>query len=307
MMKPDKKLISINSSEEKIIEFIYDMIVYPRKKAHYWSQITNQTPNLKIGYTFQHLASLITGMKGTATGARGDDLIDKSEVKGCNKIDQSDKCMDCKNNVLRIYDNCKVCGSKNIKRNNDSKWLISIRTRDELNMALNETPRFIFIVSDYKEFKSNNFNDLRIRAFEIWLKSDRNKNFRTLLENYYKYLYEAHKKVDNNSNPAPKNLFPDNFPFYMCNPIKTFECNINNSLSDNPDIRIIHYVKPDIDRTKIESENMPIELLNTKEKNILKSNKIDIKNLSFIDEKMRALLSLRETDKNMKNNSKKTT
>lgn len=40
----------------------------PRKLAHKWAAITNQTPNLKMGYPAQHLASLITGMKGTAQG-----------------------------------------------------------------------------------------------------------------------------------------------------------------------------------------------------------------------------------------------
>lgn len=101
-MIPNSNLITINNNEEKIKKFIKDMIIEPRCKAHHWSKITNQTPNLKIGYPAQHLASLICGMKGTATGARGNDIIDGTEVKACSKIDQSDKCKDCKETVLRI-------------------------------------------------------------------------------------------------------------------------------------------------------------------------------------------------------------
>ena len=67
-----------------------------------WSSITNQTPNLKIGYPGQHLASLITGISGTGTGARGDDIADGSEVKSCSRVDQVDKCENCKSNVMRM-------------------------------------------------------------------------------------------------------------------------------------------------------------------------------------------------------------
>lgn len=232
-MKPNSDLITITNNEDLIKQFIKDMIIEPRRKAHYWSRITNQTPNLKIGYPAQHLASLICGMKGTATGARGDDIVDGTEVKGCSKIDQSDKCKDCGETILRTDKICPYCGSTNIKRNNDSKWLIGIRSDDELRMLLEETPRFIFIVTDYPNFEEEDFDTIRIRAFEVWVKSDRCSNFRGLMENYYNYIFKEHKKKDPNKNPAPKNLFPDNFPFYMCNPIKTFECIIEDGLTED--------------------------------------------------------------------------
>ncbi len=297
-MKPNSDLISINNNIEKITQFIKDMIIEPRRKAHYWSKITNQTPNLKIGYPAQHLASLICGMKGTATGARGDDIVDGTEVKGCSKIDQSDKCKDCKKTVLRSDKTCPYCGSSNIQRNNDSKWLIGIRSDDELRMLLKETPRFIFIVTDYPNFEEQDFDTMRIRAFEIWVKSDRCSNFRTLMENYYNYIFKEHKKKDPNKNPAPKNLFPDNFPFYMCNPIKTFECIIKNGLSDNPEINITKYIKPDVDRKELASEDMPSSLLSKEEREILYQN--DIKLVPYINEETRSYLCLRDTDKCIK-------
>ena len=80
-MKPNEEFITIDDNLNKISDFINDMIISPRKNAHKWSELTNQTPNLKMGYPGQHLASLIVGMKGTATGARGDDIVDGTEVK----------------------------------------------------------------------------------------------------------------------------------------------------------------------------------------------------------------------------------
>lgn len=297
-MLPDLSKITIYNNEEQIKHFISDMIIEPRRKAHYWSKITNQTPNLKIGYPAQHLASLICGMKGNAVGARGDDIIDGSEVKGCSKVDQSDKCKDCKETVLRTENKCPHCGSTNIQRNNDSKWLIGIRSDDELRMILEETPRFIFIVTDYPNFDKQDFDTMRIRAFEIWVKSDRCANFRTLMKNYYNYIFKEQKKLNPNKNPAPKNLFPDNFPFYMCNPIKTFECIIKDGLSDNPSINITKYVKPDIDREELASEEMPSSLLNKEEQEILYQN--DIKIVPYINEEIRSHLHLRDTDKHIK-------
>lgn len=295
-MKPDEKLITISNNLELIRQFIQDMLIVPRQKAHKWSHITNQTPNLKIGYPFQHLASLITGMQGNATGARGEDLVDGSEVKSCNKIDQSDKCLECGENVLRIQQYCPYCFSEKIRRNNDSKWLIGIRNEDELRMLKDETPRFILMVSDYPDFHLKKFERLRIRSFEIWVKSIRCKNFIILMESYYKNIFLAHKAINPNKNPAPKNLFPDNYPFYMCNPIKTFECIIDEKLN----INITHFIEPHIDRNRLSSEKMPKNLLRKNEISILKKNCAYDDTINFVDEEMRNFLSLRDSDKQIK-------
>lgn len=299
-MQPNKNLITITDNENLIVEFIKQMFIEPRKAIHEWSKITNQTPNLKIGYPGQHLASLILGMKGNATGARGEDICDGSEVKSCSKVDQSDKCMNCNENVLRSENICKYCGSTNIKRNNDSKWLISVRSDDELRMLSKETPRYVFLITDYPEFCKKNYCDIRIRAFEIWVQSERCKNFIILMENYYNYIYKIHIRKNPNKTPAPKNLFPDNFPFYMCNPIKIFECNIKDSLSKNPQIVINHYIKPDESRLNIKSEVMPIHLLNSIEKKLLTEHNINLNNIDGIDEEMRSILYLRDSDKTIK-------
>lgn len=298
-MKPNEEYITINDNINKIKDFINEMFILPRKSAHKWSELTNQTPNLKIGYPSQHLASLITGMKGTATGARGNDIVDGTEVKSCSKVDQSDKCRNCGKTILRSDNLCSNCGSSDIQRNNDSKWLIGIRNEDELRMALEETPRFLFVVTDYPRFEEKIFDDIRIRSFEVWVKSERCINFSELLKNYYYNIYLEHIRHDGKKTPAPKNLFPDGFPFYMCNPIKTFECIIYNSLSSSPEIEISKYVQPSLDRKDMESEKMPASLLNNVE---LKLLNIDPKNInnSYVDENNRKLLSLRDTDKKIK-------
>ena len=299
-MQPDKTLITIRNNERLIKGFILDMIITPGRLAHKWAAITNQTPNLKIGYPAQHLASLITGMQGTATGARGNDIIDGSEVKACSKVDQLDKCRNCGHGVLRSAIVCPYCGSKDIKRNNDSKWLIAVRSEDELRMLLEETPRFIFIVTDYPEFENNNFSDIRIRAFEIWVSSKRCKHFRELLGNYYNFIYKEHIYNNSSQTPAPKNLWPYKFPFYMCNPIKVFECLIKNFLSGRPRIEIVHYTAPDISRKNLQSEIMPASLLYKDEMKLLKSKGFNVQSDGYVDENMRSYLQLRDTDKTIK-------
>ncbi len=299
-MQPDKTLITIRDNKKLIREFIIDMIITPSKLAHKWSQVTNQTPSLKTGYPSQHIASLITGMKGNATGARGNDIADGSEVKACSKVDQLDKCLDCGQGILRSSVLCPYCGSGNIKRNNDSKWLITIKSKDALRMALEETPRFIFIVTDYPGFSDNNFSDIRIRAFEVWVKSERCRRFRELLENYYNFIFTKHIENSREQTPAPKNLWPDSFQFYMCNPIKVFDCTIEKYLSGAPNIKILHYTTPDVSRKNIPSELMPASLLNKYELALLKAEGFNLSANDYIDENMRDFLTLRDTDKKIK-------
>lgn len=87
-MRPNSNYITIPTSKELIADFLQEVVISPRSVMRKWAKVTNQTPAAKLGYVGQHLASLITGVPGTGTGARGDDLADKSEVKSCNKVDQ---------------------------------------------------------------------------------------------------------------------------------------------------------------------------------------------------------------------------
>ena len=163
-MKPNPNFVTIDKNIEKIEEFISEIIIAPKHALSRWASITNQTPAAKIGYIGQHLTSLITGVPGTGTGARGDDLADASEVKSCNKVDQLDKCKDCGAKVLRMQNVCPVCGSSKIDRKDDSKWLFSIRDEHELNQYKN-LDRVVLLLMDYPNFDAHDYRDIRISVF----------------------------------------------------------------------------------------------------------------------------------------------
>jgi len=320
-MKPDKKYISIRDNKTKIISLLDELVLKPRIQALKWSKITKQTPNLKIGYPGQHLASLITGIEGTRTGARGDDLIDGTEVKSCSRVDQLDKCLNCGRKVLRIENKCPHCGSTDIKRMNDSKWLFSIKSEEELKLLTEGINRIFLTIADYPFFEENDFNTIRFQAFEIWNNEKRHLHFKELMSNYYHKIFLKHIERNPNKTPAPKNFWPYSYQFYLCNPVKVFESIITNA-NTRPEIKITWYVEPEYDRSLLPSELMPTKLLNLKEINALiqnapeyvvssqlqygtyedlirniKDKKEIVKRLPYINEDLRQYLTLRDTDK----------
>jgi len=317
-MKPNQALISINDNQSKIKQLLSELVLEPRTNALKWSAITRQTPNIKVGYPGQHLASLITGMLGERTGARGNDLSDGSEVKSCSRIDQLDVCKDCKSPVARAELVCPTCNSKNISRKDDSKWLFSVKSESDLKVLTVEVKRVILIIGDYPNFEDGDFDTLRFQAFEIWTNSPRCSRFREIMENYYYKIYLGHKSKDQSKTPAPKNFWPYSYQFYLCNPILTFSCTIKNATT-NPVITIDKFTDPKADRSEIESEPMPSWVLDDVEFGVLvnSANKKDLQNsidipfdlfsklptkkqkehLTFINENLRNLLPLRDTDK----------
>lgn len=263
-MKPKNEFLTISDNKNKIVKLLQELVLMPRLKALEWSKITKQTPNMKIGYPGQHLASLITGVEGARTGARGDDLSDGTEVKSCSRVDQLDTCNDCKNKVLRIENTCPHCGSSNIKRMDDSKWLFSIKSEAELELLTKTVDRIFLTIADYPSFDLNDFNTIRFQAFEIWNNTERHKHFTTLMSNYYNKIFLEHISRNPNKTPAPKNFWPYSYQFYLCNPVKVFNCTVSNANS-NPTINIDFYVEPNEDRSSLKSEQMPIILLSQQE------------------------------------------
>lgn len=263
-MTPNSKYATIGGNIEKIKLFIDEVIIRPKHALSKWAIITNQTPAAKIGYIGQHLASLITGVPGTGSGARGDDLADGSEVKSCNKVDQADKCKDCGTRVLRLEKNCPSCGSENIARKDDSKWLFSIRDEYELNQYLN-LDRIVLLLMDYPKFDMGDYRDIRISVFEIYPKENRMKVFNELIKNHYYNIFVPKQKDNQKTNPM--NLHPFSFQFYKCNPIKTFECTIYE-IDTNPSIVIAEdsYIYPLQNRDlSIHTIPMPTSLLKDEE------------------------------------------
>lgn len=321
-MQPNKKFITIGDNLDKIQRLLSELVLQPRINAIKWSVITKQTPNIKIGYPGQHLASLITGMEGERTGARGNDLTDGSEVKSCSRIDQLDTCKECNSPIARLEEKCPNCESTNIARKNDSKWLFGIRNEDDLNFLLHGVKRVFLVIGDYSRFDERDFSTLRFQSFEIWPESERHSRFSELMSNYYSKIYLAHKKKNPAKNPAPKNFWPYQYQFYMCNPIPTFSCIVEGANSA-PKIKVMHYIDPAEDRSKLPSVVMPPAILSDKEISIIfrKARSEEIakmikpelspqlakirrlstpekrKLLGGIDEKLRSYLPLRDTDK----------
>lgn len=287
MAKPDKKFITILDNERLIKQLIDELVLQPRINAIEWSKITKQTPNIKIGYPGQHLASLITGMTGERTGARGNDLIDGSEVKSCSRIDQLDVCKSCGSSVARLEQECSHCQSDDIDRKNDSKWLFTIRNENDLKVLINEVGRVVLLLGDYPNFDAGDFSTLRFQAFEIWPKESRHKRFAEIMTNYYRKIYLAHRKKTPEKTPAPKNFWPYSYQFFISNPVRTFLCIVENA-NTKPKIRIEKFINSEDDRSKIESVKMPVEILNDEELKKL-MGKIDQAELDRITTKVIAL------------------
>ncbi len=315
-------------TKEQVIEFIEELIIEPRRNCAKWSKVTDQTATLRIGYPGQHLASLVTGVKGEKSGARGNDLSDGSEVKSCSKVDQLDKCKDCDSPVLRREEKCGNCDSTNIKRNNDSKWLFTIRSEDDLKTLVDNPNlnRVVLIIDDYPNFDNGNYEDIRIQIFEIYPKEARHKRFKEIMTNYYYKLYLEHKKKNPAKTPAPKNFWPYQYQFYLCNPILIFKATIRDAYTENPKLVIDEWIKPDKDRKYVESIPMPVNILkkdefktildNAKEEEVIPclidessydifeesvNDNADLDEIqelfSGIDENLREHLELRDTDK----------
>lgn len=268
-MIPSASKVTLGNNEQRIKELLDDLVVRPRIQLLKWSAFTKQTPNMKIGYPGQHLASLITGVEGTRTGARGHDLVDGTEVKSCSRVDQLDKCRECKIPVSRFENQCSKCNSRNIKRNNDSKWLFGIRSENELRQLVNTYDRVLLILSDYPNFDDGDYSKIRFQAFEIWPKEPRFACFRELMTSYY---YGIHK--EGKGSKAPKNFWPESFQFYKCKPVKVFECEVVDA-NASPSIEVNFLLDPTADRSGEPVMPMPSKLLNNRDLEIIKSLKDD--------------------------------
>lgn len=334
-MKPRSELITITDNIVLVKKLISELVLNPRLKALEWSKITKQTPNMKIGYPGQHLASLVVGMAGSKTGARGNDIVDGSEVKSCSRVDALDTCINiiqkngvklkCNEKVSRYEKVCPTCGGSKIARDNTSKWLFTIRSKEDLSLLTKDVKRIVLVLADYPKFDFDNFEDIRFQVFEIWTNSKRCNAFVELMENYYNKIYSSHKINDSEKTPAPKNFWPYSYQFYKCNPIKVFSCYVKNANTE-PEIEIEQFIEPSTDRTHIPSELMPTlvakaelsELIKRAPKKIIEENletgktykdlkkelsegKISLKKaemiMPFINENLRAYLPLRDTDK----------
>src|SRR3990172_11505536 len=170
---------TLQTSEQLIKECIRDLYLDPRNLVRKWSKITNQTCQIRFAYPGQHIASVITGIKGRGTAARGDDLSDGSEVKTCSRADQLSECNSCGAKVLVWQEECPVCKSHDINIKTDSHWIFAIKSEDELNLLLNKVPRIILILFDKESSETDN---IRLR---VWVVDPKNKYVQEFFKEYY--------------------------------------------------------------------------------------------------------------------------
>lgn len=215
---PAPTLGSLESSEH----LIKDLYIELRQKINIWASVTKQTAQARMGYIGQHLTSVVTGFPGGRSGARGKDLVlpngEFAEIKTCYRVDQLGRCNKCGVAVSSIELKCHSCGSVDIKRNDDSKWLIGIQHDEEFDKIL--SPKYYYLVLfDFTDLA----NPTTIRA-SIWRVDPIAPGFAYCMIDYYKNIKA------NSKSGAPFNLWPFQLKFELMRPLLVYQSFI---LSDN--------------------------------------------------------------------------
>jgi len=114
---------------------------------------------------------------------------------------------------------CSNCGSKNIKTDTSSHWIFPIRTDYELDLLLSKVPRIIAILFDKEDLTSEK---TRIRA---WTIDPKQKYVRAFFTDYYQNNFKL--KSQKGETPAPCNLHPLKYDFFMMEPKLIFLAEID--------------------------------------------------------------------------------
>lgn len=191
---------------------IRDLYIELRSKVNFWSKITFQTPQARMGYVGQHLVSVVTGFRGGKSGARGYDLImndnNYGEIKTCYRVDQLGSCLNCGAVVSSLESECSACGSHNIARKDDSKWLINIRNDSEF-VKIIEPKRYYFVLFEFADLHNSQNNNIEATIWEV---DPLSKGFSFCMIDYY--LNIRSKSPSN----APFDMWPHKIKFALTNP-----------------------------------------------------------------------------------------
>ena len=216
MTKMNRRLGDIGSSEQLINDLYIDL----RRRINAWAGITKQTAQARMGYVGQHLVSIVTGYPGGRSGARGKDLIisdtEYGEIKTCYRVDQLGKCRICGSVVAAIEQECPKCNAREIKRNDDSKWLISFRNEEEYSLAIEPTVYFL-VLFDFTDLN----NPHTIRA-SIWEVNPKRPGFAYCMIDYYENIRQE------SVSKAPFNLWPFQLKFDLMCPRLIYRSLISN-------------------------------------------------------------------------------
>lgn len=206
---------------------IRDLYLDLRVKVNAWSSITNQTPQARMGYIGQHLVSIVTGFPGGKSGARGSDLImnngDYGEIKTCYRVDQLGSCADCGAAVSSLEDVCTVCGSSNVMRKDDSKWLISLRSEEDFARVSNPK-MYYFVLFEFEDINDHANHNI---IASIWAVDPKVKGFVYCLIDHYL------NRQANSKSKAPFDMWPYSFKFALTQPQLIYR----SIIQENGDIR----------------------------------------------------------------------
>lgn len=195
---------------------LIDLYVRLRHDLKRWASVTMQTPQPRMGYVGQHLVSVITGHPGGRSGARGDDLkLDGGkvgEIKCCYRVDQLGKCGSCGTPVASIETICpnEECKSDDLRRSDDSKWLISVKNETELRECFSPS-RYYFVLFEFVDL--NRSDDVDVVVYEV---DPTTLGFTLCIIDYYFNIREMSRSK------APFNLWPHSAKFLMMRPRKIY-------------------------------------------------------------------------------------
>lgn len=200
------KLADLRSSEELIRDLYIDL----RKRINAWAAVTHQTAQARMGYVGQHLVSVVTGFPGGKSGARGHDLVlpdnDFAEIKTCYRVDQLGRCNSCDARIASIERECPECKSPDIKRNDDSKWLIGIQHDKEFAQIL-EPKSYYLVLFDFVDLQSPD-----VIRLSIWEVNPKLPGFAYCMVDYRLNIQAR------SVSKAPFNLWPYELKFCLMKP-----------------------------------------------------------------------------------------
>lgn len=246
-------------SSDDVEQLLHDLFVKPRVLMRRWAAVTQQTSQARLAYPGQHLASVVTGVPGTGTAARGEDLLDGSEVKSCSKADQLGKCKDCAARVPAWMTECPECGGTRLDRKKDSHWIVSIRREQELEQLVNAC-RIVLVMFDRSAASAE---DIRVRIWEVWPREPRHAYFAEFVTDYYRNNYLVKRAHDLDTSPC--NFHPLKFDHLMMNPVKVLDATIESPDDPAASVRVDLLVPAADDRGALEPEPMPVSVCRRRE------------------------------------------
>lgn len=198
--------------EAQASSLLTDLYVSLRRSLQKWAAVTHQTPQPRMGYVGQHLVSVVTGHPGGRSGARGDDIKlpngRTAEIKCCYRVDQLGICKKCGAKVASIEKVCPIaaCGSREIIRKDDSKWLLSPKSEEELR-KLFEPEKYYFVLFEFTDMSAA--DDIDVKIFEV---NPRAIGFGLCVIDYYFNIRSKSKSA------APFNIWPGSLKFALMKP-----------------------------------------------------------------------------------------